>query len=60
MEVSTNVIEYQCPCCGAGLRFGGINMINEAWLACYWSEAIAIVAYALLIIYLVRASMKVK
>ncbi|MBE6286364.1 MAG: oligopeptide transporter, OPT family [Bacteroidaceae bacterium] len=44
----------------AGLRFGGINMINEAWLACYWSEAIAIVAYALLIIYLVRASMKVK
>ena len=44
----------------AGLRFGGINMINEAWLACYWSEAISIVAYALLIIYLVRASMKVK
>ncbi len=44
----------------AGLRFGGINMINEAWLACYWSEAIAIVAYALLIIYLVRSSMKVK
>ena len=44
----------------AGLRFGGINMINEAWLACYWSEAIAIVAYAFLIIYLVRASMKVK
>ena len=44
----------------AGLRFGGINMINEAWLACYWSEVIAIVAYALLIIYLVRASMKVK
>ena len=44
----------------AGLRFGGINMINEAWLACYWSEAIAIVTYALLIIYLVRASMKVK
>ena len=44
----------------ASLRFGGINMINEAWLACYWSEAIAIVAYALLIIYLVRASMKVK
>ena len=44
----------------ASLRFGGINMINEAWLACYWSEAIAIVAYALLIIYLVRASIKVK
>ena len=23
MDTATNVIEYQCPCCGAGLRFGG-------------------------------------
>ena len=23
MDLSSNVIEYQCPCCGAGLRFGG-------------------------------------
>lgn len=23
MDILTNVIEYQCPCCGAGLRFGG-------------------------------------
>ena len=44
----------------AGLRFGGVNMINEEWLANPASEAIAIVAYALLIIYLVKASMKVK
>lgn len=44
----------------AGLRFGGINLLNEAWLSCYWSEAVAIVAYALLIIYLVKASMNVK
>ena len=44
----------------AGLRFGGINMVNEEWLSCYWSEAVAIVAYALLIIYLVKASMNVK
>ena len=23
METTSTVIEYQCPCCGAGLRFGG-------------------------------------
>jgi uncharacterized oligopeptide transporter (OPT) family protein len=44
----------------AGLRFGGINLVNEAWLSSYWSEAIAIVAYLFLIVYLVKASMNVK
>ena len=44
----------------AGLRFGGINMVNEEWLANPISEAIAIVAYVLLIVYLIKASMKVK
>ena len=44
----------------AGLRFGGINMVNEEWLANPMSEAIAIVAYLLLIVYLIKASMKVK
>ena len=44
----------------AGLRFGGINMVNEAWLANPMSEAVAIVAYLLLIVYLIKASMKVK
>ena len=44
----------------AGLRFGGINLVNEAWLSSYWSEAIAIVAYLFLIVYLVKASMSVK
>ena len=44
----------------AGLRFGGVNMINEEWLANPASEAVAIAAYALLIVYLVKASMKVK
>ena len=44
----------------AGLRFGGINLVNEAWLSSYWSEAVAIVAYVLLIVYLVKASMNVK
>ncbi|MBR5477821.1 MAG: oligopeptide transporter, OPT family [Bacteroidaceae bacterium] len=44
----------------AGLRFGGINMVNEEWLANPGSEAISLVMYALLIVYLIRASMKVK
>ena len=44
----------------AGLRFGGINMVNEEWLANPMSEAVAIVAYLLLIVYLIKASMKVK
>ena len=44
----------------AGLRFGGINMVNEQWLANPGSEAISLVMYALLIMYLIKASMKVK
>ena len=38
------------------LRFLGYNPINEAWLANPLSEILSIVAYALLIIYVVRAS----
>jgi putative OPT family oligopeptide transporter len=44
----------------AGLRFGGINMVNEEWLANPGSEAVSLVMYALLIVYLIKASMKVK
>ncbi len=44
----------------AGMRFGGINMVNEQWLANPGSEAISLVMYALLIVYLVKASMKIK
>ena len=44
----------------AGLRFGGINMVNEQWLANPGSEAVSLAMYALLIVYLVKASMKVK
>ena len=44
----------------AGLRFGGINMVNEQWLANPSSEAVSLVMYALLIVYLIKASMKVK
>ena len=44
----------------AAIRFGGFNFIQESWLANPMSEVVSLVAYALLIIYLVRASMKVK
>ncbi len=44
----------------AGLRFGGINMVNEAWLENPSSEAVSLVMYALLIVYLIKASMKIK
>ncbi len=40
------------------LRFLGYNPINEAWLANPLSEILSIVAYVLLIIYVVRASMR--
>ncbi len=40
------------------LRFAGFNPINEAWLANPLSELLSIGAYALLIIYLVKASMR--
>ena len=44
----------------AAMRFGGINVMNDAWVANPWSEVASFVAYALLIVYLVKASMKVK
>ena len=44
----------------AGLRFGGINMVNEAWLENSGSEVVSLVMYALLIVYLIKASMKIK
>ena len=44
----------------AAMRFGGINVMNDAWVANPLSEVASFVAYALLIIYLVKASLKVK
>lgn len=40
------------------LRFVGYNPINESWLANPFSEVCSLVAYALLIFYLVHASLK--
>lgn len=44
----------------AAMRFGGINLMNEEWLANPMSEALSLAAYALLIVYLTKASMNIK
>ncbi|MBM6888938.1 oligopeptide transporter, OPT family [Bacteroides caecigallinarum] len=44
----------------AVMRYCDINLINESWLANPMSQAVSLVAYALLIIYLVKASMSIK
>ena len=44
----------------AGLRFGGVNLVNTAWLDNTMSEVVAIAAYTLLIVYLIVASKRVK
>ena len=44
----------------AAMRFGGINLVNEEWLANPMSELVSLVAYALLIVYLIKASMNVQ
>lgn len=42
----------------AAMRFGGINLVNDAWLQNTWSEVLALGAYALLIVYFIKASMQ--
>lgn len=44
----------------AGMRFGEIDLLNEAWIANPMSQLAALAAYALLILYFVKASMKTK
>lgn len=44
----------------AALTFGGLNFTNEAWLANPLSQAVSVVAYALLILYLIKSTMRVK
>ncbi len=43
----------------AAMRFGGINLINEEWLANPWSEVLSLVIYIALIVYMIKASMKI-
>ena len=42
------------------LRFLEFNPVNEAWLASPWSHLVSLVAYALIITYVVKACRKVK
>ena len=44
----------------AAMRFGGFNLVNEGWLANPMSELVSLVAYALLIVYLIKASMNIQ
>ena len=44
----------------AAMRFGGINLVNEEWLANPMSELASLVVYALLIVYLIKASMNIQ
>ena len=44
----------------AGMRFGGINLIDKIWLDNPWSEVLSLGMYGLLIVYLIKASMNVK
>lgn len=44
----------------AAMRFGGINLFNEAWLNNVLSEVLALVAYVLLILYFIKSSLRTK
>ena len=44
----------------AAMRFGGVNLVNDAWLNNSLSEVLSLVAYIVLIVFFVRAAMKVK
>lgn len=44
----------------AAMRFGGINLVNTEWLDNPMSQVLSIIMYALLIIYMIKACMKLK
>ena len=44
----------------AGMQFGGLNFANPEYLSSPVSQYVALLAYTLLIVYLCRASLKVK
>ena len=41
----------------AGLRWGGVNLVNDAWTANPMSQVVALVAYFILIAYFIKATM---
>lgn len=44
----------------AGIRFAGFDLRETEWLANSWSQVVGLIAYAALIFYFIKASMKVK
>ncbi|MBO7552999.1 MAG: oligopeptide transporter, OPT family [Bacteroidaceae bacterium] len=44
----------------AAIRFGGVNLVNDAWLNNTLSEVLSLVAYIVLIIFFIRTAMKIK
>ena len=44
----------------AAIRFGGVNLVNDAWLNNTLSEVLSLVAYIILIIFFVRTAMNIK
>ena len=44
----------------AGIRFAGADLRMLEWVENPWSQVVGLMAYALLIIYFVKASMKIK
>lgn len=44
----------------AAMQFGGMNFANAAWLQSPWAQWLSLVMYLLLIVYLTKASMKIK
>lgn len=42
----------------AGMQFGGLNFVNSAYINSPLSQIVSLIVYLLLIIYLIRASMK--
>ncbi len=44
----------------AAMRFGGINLVNEAWLDNTLSQVLALGAYALLLTYFIKSALKTR
>ncbi|MFI3294862.1 MAG: oligopeptide transporter, OPT family, partial [Rikenellaceae bacterium] len=44
----------------AAMRFAGVNMVDEGWLSNPMSEVLSLVAYAALIYFMIKASMRIK
>ena len=44
----------------AGMRLGGANWLNDAWLANPWAQVVSLAAYCLLIFYFIKSVLRTK